>query len=183
MPEQPDDDRRTFLRIAVIGGIGILTAGVGAASVFLPPKTGQSAGGGPQPLIPMARLAALLKEEVLSLEISLSVRDGWRLRTKRQRVYLQRVADTDDAAAFKALSPVCSHAGCTIEYHEKEKQFHCPCHGAKFKQDGSLEKGPAPRDMDPLEVTVADHDGASWLFVNWQEFVMGTEQRTPRGNA
>ncbi|MCG3185201.1 MAG: Cytochrome b6-f complex iron-sulfur subunit [Planctomycetes bacterium] len=183
MPEQPDDDRRTFLRIAVIGGIGILTAGAGAASVFLPPKTGQSAGGGPQPLIPMARLAALLKEEVLSLEISLSVRDGWRLRTKRQRVYLQRVADTDDAAAFKALSPVCSHAGCTIEYHEKEKQFHCPCHGAKFKQDGSLEKGPAPRDMDPLEVTVADHDGASWLFVNWQEFVMGTEQRTPRGNA
>lgn len=182
MPDHPDDHRRTFLRIAVIGGIGVLTAGAGAASVFLPPKIGERAGG-PQPLIPMARLAALLKEEVLSLEISLSVRDGWRLRTKRQRVYLQRVADTDESSAFKALSPVCSHAGCTIEYREKDKQFHCPCHGAKFKQDGSLEKGPAPRDMDPLEVNVGEHDGEAWLFVNWQEFLMGTEQRTPRGTA
>ncbi len=183
MPERPDDDRRTFLRIAVIGGIGILTAGAGAASVFLPPRTGESAGVGPQPLIPIARLAALLKEEVLSLEISLSVRDGWRLRTRRQRVYLQRVADGDEASAFKALSAVCSHAGCGIEYHEKDKQFFCPCHGAEFKLDGTLQKGPAPRDMDPLDVTVAEHEGAAWLFVNWQEFVMGTEQRTPRGNA
>ena len=81
------------------------------------------------------------------------------------------------------MSPICSHAGCTIEYHEKDSQFVCPCHDAKFKIDGTRVDGPAPRDMDPLGISIAEYEGKSWLFVDWQEFVVGTEERTPRGNA
>ncbi|MCB9892953.1 MAG: Rieske (2Fe-2S) protein [Planctomycetes bacterium] len=177
------EDRRNFLRIAVIGGIAVITGGVGAASAFVPPKPGESVGAGPQPLVPMLKLGALAKDKPLRLHISLSARDGWRLRTREQLVYVVRVGDGEDAAAFKALNPVCSHAGCTIDYHEKDSQFVCPCHGAEFKTDGTKTKGPAPRDMDPLEAKIADHKGQPWLFVAWQDFVIGTEARTPRGSA
>ena len=184
MGNGPDsDDRRNFLRISVIGGIAVITGGVGAASAFIPPKLGESVGEGPQPLVPMLKLGALAKDKPLKLQISLSARDGWRLRTREQLVYIVRIADGEDAAAFKVLNPICSHAGCTIDYHEKDKQFVCPCHGAEFKSDGTKTKGPAPRDMDPLEARIADHNGQPWLFVSWQDFVIGTEERTVRGGA
>jgi Rieske Fe-S protein len=184
MTSRPDsDDRRNFLRIAVIGGVAVITGGVGAASAFVPPKLGDSVGEGPQPLVPMRKLGALAKDKPLRVQISLSARDGWRLRTRQQLVYVVRVADGDIATAFKVLNPICSHAGCTIDYHEKDDQFVCPCHGAEFTPDGTRTKGPAPRDMDPLEAKIADHRGQAWLFVTWQDFVIGSEEPIARGSA
>jgi Rieske Fe-S protein len=182
MGTAPDsEDRRNFLRITVIGGVALIAAGGASASLFVPPALGPSVGAGPRPLAPMLKLGLLEKDKPLGLDINLSVRDGWRLRSRRQVVYVVRVADGDTAAAFKTLSPICPHAGCSVEL--KEMRFVCPCHGAEFKADGTREKGPAPRDMDPLEASIADHNGHPWLFVSWQEFNVGSEQRTPRGNA
>jgi Rieske Fe-S protein len=182
MTSGPDsDDRRHFLRIALIGGIGVISAGVGSASVFLPPKPGESVANGPKPLVPMLKLGALEKDKPLTVELTLSLRDAWRVRSRTRIVYVLRTGDGDKADAFRALSSICSHAGCTIE--AKDDKFVCPCHGAEFKFDGSKLKGPAPRDMDPLAVSVADFRGAAWLYVDWQEFVVGTEERTPRGSA
>lgn len=177
------EDRRKFLRVALIGGIAVVSGGAGAASVFTPPHTHSETEPGPRPLAPMIALGAIEKGAVLGVEISLSVRDGWRLRNKQQRVYIVRTGDGEDAASFKALSPICSHAGCTIEYHDDDGRFVCPCHDARFEKDGTLIDGPAPRDMDPLDVSIAEYEGRAWLFVDWREFVIGTEVRTPRGRA
>jgi Rieske Fe-S protein len=65
----------------------------------------------------------------------------------------------------------------------KEARFVCPCHGAEFNATGVRQKGPSPRDLDPLEVSIAEHEGKPWLFVVWQEFAVGSEQRLPRGSA
>lgn len=181
MPAPDPNDRRRFLRITVIGGVALIAGGGAMASVFLPPKLGESVGTGPQPLAPMIKLGLLEKDKPLGLEISLSVRDGWRLRTRRQTVFVVRVADGEDTKAFRTLSPVCPHAGCSVELYENK--FACPCHGAEFKADGTREKGPSPRDMDTLEASIAEHDGQPWLFVSWQEFAAGTEQKTRRGDA
>jgi Rieske Fe-S protein len=182
MGNGPDsEDRRNFLRISVIGGVALIAAGGASASLFLPPALGPSVGAGPRPLAPMLKLGLLEKDKPLGLEINLSVRDGWRLRTRRQVVYVVRVAEGDTAAAFKTLSPICPHAGCSVEL--KETRFVCPCHGAEFKPDGAREKGPSPRDMDSLDASIADHEGKPWLFVSWQEFNVGSAERTPRGNA
>lgn len=184
MANGPDsEDRRNFIRIAVIGGIAVVSGGAGAASVFFPPHVGGSSGGTPKPLAPLIKLGALEKDSPLGLTISLASRDGWRLRTREQTVYVVRVADGDDAASFKAMSPVCSHAGCEVEYHDADNKFLCPCHGAEFDVQGAVTKGPAPRGLDPLAVSIADHEGKPWLFVNWQEFVIGTEASTPKGGA
>lgn len=183
MGNGPDsEDRRNFIRIAVVGGIAVVSGGAGAAGVFFPPKH-EAGAAGPRPLAPLIKLGALEKDSPLGLTISLASRDGWRLRTRQQTVYVLRVADGDDASAFKAMSPVCSHAGCEVEYHDADNKFLCPCHGAEFDVQGAVTKGPAPRGLDTLAVSIAEHEGKPWLFVDWQEFVIGTEASTPKGSA
>lgn len=181
MPGPDSEDRRNFLRITVIGGVALITAGAASSAVLLPPALGESAGDGPRPLAPMLKLGLIEKDKPLACEVRLSVRDGWRLRTRRQTVYVVRVADGDEVSAYRALSSICPHAGCDIEL--VEHKFKCPCHGAEFTAAGAREKGPSPRDMDPLEVSIAEHEGKPWLFARWQDFAVGIEQRTPRGNA
>ncbi|MCA8917983.1 MAG: Rieske (2Fe-2S) protein [Planctomycetes bacterium] len=182
MADGPEsEDRRNFIRIAVIGGIGMIAAGAGSASVFMPPAIGDSAAPGPKPLVPMIKLGALAADKPLTLQLTLSVRDGWRVRNRTQTVYVLRTGDGEGAADFTALSSICSHAGCTIEH--REDKFVCPCHGAEFELSGKVTKGPAPRDMDPLPVSIAEYQGAPWLYVDWKEFALGTEERIPGSSA
>jgi cytochrome b6-f complex iron-sulfur subunit len=39
---------------------------------------------------------------------------------------------------IRALSGVCTHMGCLLEYNPAEQGLDCPCHGAKFGLDGWL---------------------------------------------
>ena len=52
-----------------------------------------------------------------------------------------------------ALSLICTHLGCVASRGEGE--FHCPCHGSKFGEDGEVLVGPAPRGLRWLEVSRA----------------------------
>jgi len=36
----------------------------------------------------------------------------------------------------KALSAVCTHMGCILNYSKFRNRFECPCHGATFEKDG-----------------------------------------------
>jgi cytochrome b6-f complex iron-sulfur subunit len=48
---------------------------------------------------------------------------------------------------FRALSLKCTHLGCTVRWDNEEQQLRCPCHGSRFKDDGSVVKGPAKRAL------------------------------------
>ncbi len=56
---------------------------------------------------------------------------------------------------FHVISATCTHLGCTVEWKDKLSEFHCPCHGSKFKVDGIPFAGPAPRSLSwyPLSVS------------------------------
>ncbi len=56
---------------------------------------------------------------------------------------------------FHVISAVCTHLGCTVEWKTKLDEFDCPCHGSKFKADGTAFAGPAPRPLAwyPLSVS------------------------------
>lgn len=161
--------------MAVVGGAGVLLAG---AMVVAPAGSRRAGATGPGllSLLPLARLGALEKGKPVALEVALSFGDGWRLRTRRAPLFVQRVADGDKPEAFKALSAVCPHAGCTVRLRGDE--FACPCHDGHFALDGAVKTGPAPRALDGLELSIAEKDGAPWLFVKWQDFQPGSPERT-----
>jgi cytochrome b6-f complex iron-sulfur subunit len=52
-----------------------------------------------------------------------------------------------------AISTVCTHLGCIVK--PDAAGFKCPCHGSEFAADGTVRKGPAPRPLDWLAVTVS----------------------------
>ena len=66
--------------------------------------------------------------------------------TERVAVY------RDDAGAVHAVSPICTHMGCTVTWNTAEVTWDCPCHGSRFDCDGHVIQGPAVKDLEPREV-------------------------------
>jgi Rieske Fe-S protein len=56
--------------------------------------------------------------------------------------------------SVSALSPKCTHKGCTVAVKKKDT-YACPCHGAQYDYTGVVKKGPATRDLDMYDVEVS----------------------------
>lgn len=67
----------------------------------------------------------------------------------KQKVYVVR---TDEG--FYAVSSVCTHLGCMTRYDRERACFACPCHGSRFRLDGRVEAGPAPRALQRLHLSI-----------------------------
>lgn len=61
-----------------------------------------------------------------------------------------------DAAGFYALSAICTHLGCITGWNPELQMIACPCHGSKFRKDGTKIEGPAPRPLPWLRMWVSD---------------------------
>lgn len=58
------------------------------------------------------------------------------------------------AGYFYALSAVCTHLGCIINWKSQEGLFRCPCHGSIFDKVGEVLGGPAPRPLRHLAMSL-----------------------------
>jgi nitrite reductase/ring-hydroxylating ferredoxin subunit len=47
----------------------------------------------------------------------------------------------NDGGEVRALSSVCTHMGCTLQYRAEWHDLRCPCHGASFDLKGELANG------------------------------------------
>ncbi len=55
---------------------------------------------------------------------------------------------------FIALSRVCSHLGCLVDYNKAQSKIICPCHGAQFDLEGNVLSGPPPKPLEKVQVKV-----------------------------
>ena len=58
-----------------------------------------------------------------------------------------------DEGQLIALSPVCSHAGCIVDWNAADHSWDCPCHGSRFAPDGEVLAGPAVHALKAVEHT------------------------------
>jgi menaquinol-cytochrome c reductase iron-sulfur subunit len=105
--------------------------------------------------------------------IAAAQRDAW---GTRDRVAVGSVwLSKDRSGNVTALSAVCPHLGCAINYDDRSDRFRCPCHASSFGRDGARETGPAKRGMDPLPVRVAE----GRVKVTFLRFRPDVAERTP----
>ncbi len=68
---------------------------------------------------------------------------------RKERTFILR---TD--GGFSAMSAVCPHLRCIVNWNDVLKKFECPCHGAKFNQNGEVLDGPPPRPLDLYKLQI-----------------------------
>lgn len=51
---------------------------------------------------------------------------------------------------FIAVSPICTHRGCTVDVHGA--RLVCPCHGSTYDRTGAVLRGPAQRALTRFPV-------------------------------
>lgn len=54
-----------------------------------------------------------------------------------------------------ALSAICTHSGCSMNFNASQQLLDCPCHGSQFDESGHVRRGPA---RSPLRVYGASLD-------------------------
>ena len=68
---------------------------------------------------------------------------------------LEVVVTQPVAGRFEGLSAVCTHTGCIVD-KVADGLIQCPCHGSRYRLDGTVANGPAPRALPARPVTVVD---------------------------
>lgn len=102
---------------------------------------------------------------VASGKIQLALRQYPELAKSDGAVKLQPAGQEDPiyvlahGGDFVAVSPICTHRGCTVDVHGE--RLVCPCHGSTYDRSGNVLKGPAQRALTRYPVSRA----ADTLFI------------------
>jgi glycine/D-amino acid oxidase-like deaminating enzyme/nitrite reductase/ring-hydroxylating ferredoxin subunit len=64
-----------------------------------------------------------------------------RIRGRKTAVY------RDDDGEIHAMSPVCRHLYCYVDWNPAERSWDCPCHGSRYAADGRAIQGPTTKDL------------------------------------
>ncbi len=55
---------------------------------------------------------------------------------------------------FIALSRVCTHLGCLVQYERESGRLLCPCHAGLFDAEGNVLSGPPTKPLSRLPIRV-----------------------------
>jgi len=53
-----------------------------------------------------------------------------------------------------AVSRVCTHLGCLVQYDKENKRLLCPCHAGVYDLEGNIISGPPPKPLPKLPLRV-----------------------------
>lgn len=59
----------------------------------------------------------------------------------------------NDDGKLEVYSAICTHMECIVNWNDAEKSWDCPCHGSRFKVDGTVLEGPAFHPLHKVRFT------------------------------
>lgn len=134
--------RRQFLNYTLTGVGGFMAAGMLMPMVrfAVDPVLKANAGGD---FIPTPQKISDITEEPTRVDFTFEQKDAW---------YTSEVTNTawvykDENGEIVALSPVCKHLGCVVDWNTdkaNQNRFYCPCHGGLYEKDGTNVPGTPP---------------------------------------
>ena len=166
--------RRRVLEVivgAIATVVGVAVA-VPAAAFLTFPTRRRTISGADEPL-DVGKLDALPEDKPVRMTVKAPKRrDAW---TAFSDVTLGGCWLVRKGDSVRALSTVCPHAGCAVDWDEGASAFVCPCHDSRFALDGERQSGPSPRAMDTLDVDVKE----GRVAVAWRRFKTATPKKEP----
>ena len=84
---------------------------------------------------------------------SLAPGEGRIVKWQKQKVAAYR----DEHGALMICSPVCTHLKCLVGWNAAARTWDCPCHGSRFRPDGSVLGGPAEKPLERLDQSSSEH--------------------------
>jgi len=128
--------RRRFVEL-LLGG-GFLTTAVAfiypVLRYFVPPAVADLGG----------------DEVVAAKSVEMKPNSGKIFRFGSRPGLLIRSADGE----YRAMSAVCTHLSCTVQYRPDLREVWCACHNGTYNLDGRNISGPPPRPLEAFEVRV-----------------------------
>lgn len=67
-----------------------------------------------------------------------------------RRLYIFRTGND-----FRAVSAICTHLYCVVDWRPDQNEFYCSCHGSRFSQEGINISGPAPKPLPWYQLSLA----------------------------
>lgn len=123
----------------------------------------------------LAKLADLEIDQPLKVVVTDQRIDAW-TRYPKGPIGSVWIVRRDDQTV-EAFSATCPHLGCAVQHVPTEEQFYCPCHEARFNQDGAVKSGPSRRGLDKLEVDLEPVGEEIWVTVRFQKFELGSAEK------
>lgn len=157
--KRPGVSRRGLM----LGGLTAAAAAVigGAAGAALE-ATSQPSPGANHPAPPQASLVmdGVGSWVAVAKESSVPVGAVVRFETDAIIGYLRHTA-----SGFVALSGVCTHMACLLQWNGVDRTFDCPCHGSRFLESGKQAPG-ARYSYPPLpSIKTKVEQGQVWVYV------------------
>ena len=145
--------RRQFLSYTLTGVGGFMAAGMLMPMVrFAVDPVLKAEGAGD--FIATKQKVADLTHEPVRVDFTFKQKDAWYESDVTNTAWVYKDDKTDKIVA---LSPICKHLGCTVNWNtdkEHPNQFFCPCHFGRYEKDGKNIPGtppPQPLDLYPYK--------------------------------
>ncbi len=126
-------DRREFMTVCALGGAALLLTGCVALVTHPVPVSDNRV------RLPLARYPGLEKPDGAIKILPAGAADP---------IYVLAGAA---GGGFTAVSPICTHRGCTVDV--SGARLVCPCHGSTYDRSGQVLRGPAQRALRRFPVT------------------------------
>ncbi|MCS6912595.1 MAG: Rieske 2Fe-2S domain-containing protein [Myxococcota bacterium] len=81
-----------------------------------------------------------------------------------------------DSLGWYAMWYRCRHAGCPLRWNAGALTFDCPCHGSRFRFNGTVLQGPA---VEPLLFRPMCRLPDRRFIVDNDNFLVGINHRVP----